>query len=303
MQTHCYPGLAEQQAAAAKTYRGKVRDLLVGNESIFMVHSDRLSAFDRAVGMVPYKGLILAAISEFWFGKVKDTLPNHFLARPHPRVIEARRLTPLKVEVVVRGHLAGSMLRAYEKGERVFCGESLPEGLHPYQELPAPIITPTSKAGVYEHDEDTTPSELIATGVVDRRQWAELAEMALALFSLGRKEFALHGWTLADTKYEFGADASGKIWLIDEIHTPDSSRLWQRTTGTRLDTVAMFDKEIIRRYLLEQGFSGHGEVPPVPPRLFVELAMRYLAVAESLTRAPLMVDDRTNNVTSALLLP
>ncbi len=293
---HAYTGLsdserAERIADGRKVYAGKVRELVGHADELLIYHTDRLSAFDRFVAMVPYKGVILADLSEYWLKAAKAVVPTHFIDRPHERVLRCKSCEPFKIEVIVRGYMAGSMARAYEKGVRDFCGVQLGEGLANFRPLPAPIITPTTKAAAYEHDEDISPKELIARGVVSAEDWQTIETMALKLFAFGQKVYGEKGWILVDTKYEFGRDKSGEICVIDEIHTPDSSRLWIRETYEsrvgRGEAPEMLDKETVRRYLLAQGFSGHGDVPQVPIENIVELAETYLTVAETL-RASLL---------------
>jgi phosphoribosylaminoimidazole-succinocarboxamide synthase len=289
---HAYRGFSEREkkqfeAKNLQVYAGKVRELIRTEQELYIYHTDRLSAFDRFVGMVPYKGSLLAEISQFWLEAVADIVPTHYLDRPHERVLRCVACTPYKVEVVVRGYMAGSMMRAYQKGIREFCGVKLPEGLEAYRPLPQAMITPTTKAAAFEHDEDATPEELVAQGVCTKQEWQQISGMALNLFRFGQEKYAEKGWILVDTKYEFGRDASGVIRVIDEIHTPDSSRLWMKSNYqsnlARGDAPEMLDKENVRRYLLEQGFSGQGTVPTVPVTRLISLAETYLKVAETLT--------------------
>ena len=292
-----YQGLTQDQINALAgrgytTYTGKVRDVVTIGDELLIVHSDRLTAFDKLIGMVPYKGTILTAISEFWLNEAKKVVPTHLLSRPHERVLRTMRAVPFKVEVIVRGYLAGSMQRAYSAGERCFCGEQLPDGLKAYDRLPQPIITPTTKAAAFEHDEDTSATALTDAGIVTKAEWAEISRLALRLFAHGQQVYARVGWLLVDTKYEFGRTADGTIKVIDEIHTPDSSRLW--TAATYAQRIAsgeapeMLDKEIVRRYLISQGFKGEGPVPVVPLATLIELAAVYLRVAETLIGHPLV---------------
>lgn len=294
---HAYQGFSDSekkefQQKNLTVYAGKVRELIRTDNELLIYHTDRLSAFDRFIGLVPYKGTILAEISQYWLEAAAEVVPTHYLSRPHERVLRCISCTPYKVEVVVRGYMAGSMMRAYQKGIREFCGVKLPEGLESYRSLPEPIITPTTKAAAFEHDEDATPEELVQQGVCTREEWVQISQMALNLFRFGQRKYAEKGWILVDTKYEFGRDGSGQIRLIDEIHTPDSSRLWVKDTYetnlARGDAPEMLDKETVRRYLLEQGFSGQGAVPKVPVNRLLTLAETYLKVAETLTGRPLM---------------
>ena len=288
---HSYGGLTDAEKAAFRAkdcvvYQGKVRELVRRGKELYIVHTDRLSAFDRHVGMVPYKGTILAAISEFWFHESAQLMATHYASTPHERVLKVESLEPVRAEVIVRAYLAGTMMRAYQKGERTFCGVHLPEGLKPFGKLPELMLTPTTKAAAYQHDENATPKELIDCGVVNHSDWKTIETMALNLFRHGQKVYAEKGWILVDTKYEFGRDRNGKIKLIDEVHTPDSSRLWvAKSYAARLaqgQEPEMFDKENVRRFLLSKGFSGEGEVPKVPAELLVDLALTYLDVAEGL---------------------
>ena len=292
LQNYAYSGLSpaeidHHQKSGYQIYKGKVRELISRKDDLFILHTDRLSAFDRYIGLVPFKGAILAKISEFWLTEAARIMPTHYISTPQERVLKVEQLTPFKVEVIVRGYMTGSMERAYLKGERVFCGERLPDGLTPSCRLPEPILTPTTKAAVFEHDENISSAELIARGVCSARAWDEIATRARQLFALGQQIYRDRGWILVDTKYEFGFTPSGEIKVIDEVHTPDSSRLWIAASYAgrveRGEPPEMLDKEIIRRYLMARGFSGEGEVPSVPAREFVSLAMVYLSVAEKLT--------------------
>jgi phosphoribosylaminoimidazole-succinocarboxamide synthase len=287
----CFSGLSEAtrtllQFRGYETYEGKVRELARKGDKLWIFHSDRLSAFDRPIGLVPYKGLILAATSRFWLEQASKIMPTHYISSPHPRVLLTKPCTPFKIEVIVRGYLAGSMMRAYAEGERNFCGETLPEDLVAHGPLTKPIITPTTKAEVYEHDVNISPAEILASNLCTDTEWETITKMSLSLFSLGQEVYARAGWILVDTKYEFGKDANGQICLIDEAHTPDSSRLWvQESYATRLSAglaPEMLDKENIRRYLLSQNFAGHGDVPKVPTSQLIQLGETYLHVAEKL---------------------
>ena len=279
--------VAAWQAQGFGVYQGKIRTVLSRDGRIQMLHSDRLTAFDRLIDYVPCKGVILSAISKYWLEEVSRQVPTHFIKELGPRALLTESLRPIKAEIVVRGYLAGALLRSYMAGERVFCGVKLPEGLAPYQRLPEPIITPTTKAAAFEHDESISSDELVKRGICTRENWEQVTEMALKVFSLGTKILAEKNWILVDTKYEFGKNQSGDIKLIDEVHTPDSSRLWHAASyQERLDqglAPEMLDKEIVRRWLLDHGFSGFGEVPAVPRSLLIELGKIYLAVAETLT--------------------
>ncbi|EJL58824.1 phosphoribosylaminoimidazolesuccinocarboxamide (SAICAR) synthase, partial [Rhizobium sp. CF122] len=212
-------------------YRGKVRenyDLPDGQRII--ISTDRLSAFDRILTCIPYKGQVLTQTARYWFEATKDICPNHVLDYPDPNVVIGKRLDILPVEVVVRGYLAGttgtSILTLYKKGEREMYGMRLPDGMRDNQKLPTPVITPTSKEFDGGHDEPLTPAEIVERGLLTKEQWETLSRYALALFARGQDLAAKRGLILVDTKYEFGTDENGNIILADEIHTPDSSRYW-----------------------------------------------------------------------------
>lgn len=295
----CYKGFSPEikeqlEGDGFVPYQGKVRELVRSGEDLWIYHTDRLTAFDRYIGLVPFKGAILARLSEFWLKEASQLMPVHFKCLPHGRVICGEAMEPVKVEVIVRGYMAGSMARAYSKGVRQICGVSLPEGLEEFRPLPSPIITPTTKAEAFEHDEDITAEELVAKGVCTDSEWKQISKMALELFAHGEKIYGKKGWLLADTKYEFGRSRDGAIKVIDEIHTPDSSRLWRASSyEERLsngEAPEMLDKEVVRRYLLSKGFSGEGDVPVVPNDVLVELAGVYLEVAECLLDGAIELD-------------
>jgi len=264
--------------------RGKVRDLyrLSTGGALLMVATDRVSAFDRVLGTVPFKGELLTGLAHVWFTRTQDVCRNHVLDRPDPAAMVVRDLMPLPVEVVVRGHLTGSLWRDYEAGRDPYA-LALPRGLSKDASFDRPLVTPTTKAAPGAHDEPISEAELVARGHVDRRTWAEVREKALAMFAAGQAWAAQRGLVLVDTKYEFGLDAAGGVWLVDEVHTPDSSRYWHRTAA---GTVAL-DKEFLRAWLMAQGFRGDGTPPPVPDAVRVDLAARYVELFTLLEgRAP-----------------
>jgi len=288
----------------ATIYRGKVRDVIFCGDRAFLVQTDRLSAFDRAIGVAPLRGCILASLSNFWFKELSHVIRTAPCEQIHSRILQTANLQPVRAEIVVRGYLAGSMTRAYLSGERNFCGHRLPEGLQASGQLPKAIITPTSKAAAYQHDEPTTAKELVEQGVVTDAEWQEIESMALAAFALGTKICAEAGLILVDTKYEFGRDRDGKIALIDEAHTPDSSRFWRLSSYEdrlqKSQDPEMFDKENVRKWLLNHGFSGHGDVPHVPASIFADLSLTYLAVAEMIIKHPLSIVENESSVEDVL---
>ncbi len=272
-----FPGLAGDERFATENkraflYSGKVRQLIQAPlaSQVDLIHSDRLTAFDREIAMVPTKGILLTQINAWWMQKIKDEnlLPSAFESSPHPRVIRARKCLPLKIEVVVRGFLAGSLLRQYQNGERNLYDIKLPDGLMPGSAFKHPIITPTTKEAAFEHDQPTTPRELILKGIIDRTLWDKVQEYSLLLFNFGQRILSERGLAMIDTKYEFGIlEGTDTLALIDEIHTPDSSRfcVLPRSKNGSMPLNNHRDKEVIRQWLARNNFTGEGS-PPKPDR-------------------------------------
>jgi phosphoribosylaminoimidazole-succinocarboxamide synthase len=276
--------------------QGKVRDLFsLPDGRRLLVATDRLSAFDRVLTAVPFKGQVLNELSAFWFERTADISPNHLLAVPDPNVSLVRECQPLPVEVIVRGYITGvtqtSLWTLYAAGERHVYGYTLPEGLHKNDPLPAPLITPTTKAGPGQHDERLTCAEVVERGFVDANTWEAVQVAALAIFRRGQEIAQSAGFLLVDTKYEFGRAPDGTVMLIDEVHTPDSSRFWTEEGFTHAQGVGgepeQWDKEFLRLWYVEQGYRGDGEPPQLPEEVIVETARRYIALFEGLTGQPL----------------
>ena len=275
-----------------KPYFGKVRDcydLPDGNR--ILISSDRISAFDRILAAIPYKGQVLTQTARFWFDQTADIVPNHVVAYPDPNVVIGKRVDILPVEIVVRGYLAGttstSVLTQYKKGVRQMYGHSLPDGMRDNQELPAAIITPTSKAFDGGHDEPLTPAEIVEQGLLTQAQWDEVSGYALALFARGQKMAAERGLILVDTKYEFGLDSEGRIVIADEIHTPDSSRYWLADgyqaafeTGARPPS---FDKDVIRSWVVARCDPYKDQIPEIPADMIAQTAAVYIDAFEAIT--------------------
>ncbi|WP_340643700.1 phosphoribosylaminoimidazolesuccinocarboxamide synthase [Phenylobacterium sp.] len=273
-------------------YRGKVRDTYdLGDGRMVIVSSDRLSAFDSILAVIPYKGQVLTQTARFWFDATADICPNHVLAYPDPNVVVGTRLDILPVEIVVRGYLAGttgtSILTLYKKGQREMYGHRLPDGLADNQKLPTPIITPTSKANDGEHDAPLTPAQIVEQGLLSALQWEVLSKYALALFARGQEMAASRGLILVDTKYEFGVDTNGQIILADEIHTPDSSRYWFAKTyaerfekGERPDS---FDKDFVRSWVAARCDPYTDPIPEIPAEMIDETARVYIQAFETIT--------------------
>ncbi len=271
--------------------RGKVRDIYHRGDQLVLVTTDRLSAFDHILGLVPYKGQVLNQLSAFWFAATQEIVANHLIALPDPNVTVARACTPLPVEVVVRGYITGVTQTAlwyrYSQGERTIYGIDFPDGLRKNDELPAPIITPTTKARDGAHDERITGAEIVAQGLMSQARWDEVCAAAVAVFRRGQAIARRAGLILVDTKYEFGIDAQGALTLIDEVHTPDSSRFWLAASYASRHAAGAepenFDKEFVRLYYAAQGYRGDGEPFPLPADLAVQAAERYIRTYEMLT--------------------
>jgi phosphoribosylaminoimidazole-succinocarboxamide synthase len=288
--------------ALGPRHGGKVRDwydLPDGRRALIV--TDRISAFDRILGAIPYKGQVLNQLAAFWFGHTLDIVPNHLLRMPDPNVTLVKVCKPWPVEIVVRGYITGvtstSLWTLYEKGERNMYGIQMSEGLRKNDKLPAPIITPTTKAEHGAHDERITRDEIVARGLVPADVYAQIERAALALFQRGSEICAKGGLTLVDTKYEFG-DYDGELTLIDEIHTPDSSRFWLDSSsreGARAQSdeslgalaplreikePVNFDKEFIRLWYAARGYKGEGEPPAMSDELIAQASARYIAAYE-----------------------
>ncbi|MBK7893665.1 MAG: phosphoribosylaminoimidazolesuccinocarboxamide synthase [Anaerolineaceae bacterium] len=274
-------------------YEGKVRDVYGQNGRRILITTDRVSAFDRVLGLIPYKGQVLNQLSAWWFAQTADLARNHVISVPDPNVTIAHEAQPLPVEVVVRGYITGvtktSLWYLYEQGERRPYGIQLPDGLHKNDPLPEPIITPTTKAAQGGHDERLTEAEILEQGLVGAELWEEVRETAVSLFKRGQAVAAQAGLVLVDTKYEMGL-VNGRLTLIDEIHTPDSSRYWLADQPAVASVPAAppaepenYDKEFMRQWYAAQGYRGDGTPPTMPPDFIAQIAARYLTTFEKLT--------------------
>lgn len=279
-------------------YFGKVRDCYdlpadadypLGRR--ILISSDRISAFDRILAAIPFKGQVLTQVARWWFDRTGDICANHVIAYPDPNVVIGQRVTILPVEIVVRGYLAGStstsILTQYKAGQRAMYGHVLPEGLKDNAVLPSAIITPTSKAFDGGHDEPLTAQEIMAQGLLTAAQWDEVSAKALALFARGQALAAERGLILVDTKYEFGTDADGRILIADEIHTPDSSRYWIASgyeaalaTGGRPPS---FDKDVIRSWVVARCDPYKDAIPPIPAEMIEATSQVYIQAFEAIT--------------------
>ena len=273
-------------------YSGKVRDNYdLPDGRRILIATDRLSAFDRILCAIPFKGQVLTQTARFWFEATADICPNHVLSYPDPNVVIGRRLDILPVEIVVRDYLAGttgtSVLTMYKAGQREMYGLRLPDGLRDNQHLPAPILTPTSKAFDGGHDAPLSPAEIRERGLLTAAQWDEVSAHALALFARGQAMAAERGLILVDTKYEFGTDRAGRIVLADEIHTPDSSRYWRAATydarfaaGERPES---FDKDFVRSWVAARCDPYRDPIPTIPDSLIIATSAVYIEAFETIT--------------------
>ena len=273
-------------------YEGKVRDNYSTRDGRrYIVVTDRISAFDRVLGTIPYKGQLLTKMAAFWFDKTKHLARNHMLSVPDPNVMECIECRPLPVEMVVRAYITGvtstSVWTHYRDGKREFCGHTLPDGLKKNDKLPHPILTPSTKAEKGGHDISASRAEILAITKMPDEQFDAAAQIAMSLFEAGRAHAAARGLILVDTKYEFGISPDGAVMVIDEIHTPDSSRYWftesYRERHARGEEPESFDKEYLRRWLAGEGYVGEGPVPKIPDEIRVEAARRYVEAYERIT--------------------
>ena len=275
-----------------KHYRGKVRDNYdLPDGRRILISTDRISAFDRALAAIPGKGQVLTQTARFWFEATGDICPNHVLAYPDPNVVIGQLLTILPVEIVVRGYLAGttgtSILPMYKAGARTMYGVTLPDGLRDNEKLAQPIITPTSKEFDGGHDAPLTAAEIVERGLLTAAQWETVSGYALALVARGQAMAAERGLILVDTKYEFGTDASGRIVLADEIHTPDSSRYWMADSyparfaaGEKPDS---FDKDFVRNWVAARCDPYKDPIPEIPAEMIVATSAVYIRAFEMIT--------------------
>lgn len=271
--------------------KGKVRDSYVDGEVRTIVTTDRQSAFDRILGTIPFKGQALNAIANFWFGATADIVPNHLLEVPDPNVIRARECELVALEFVVRAYITGvtktSLWFNYDSGQREIAGNTLPDGLRKNERLPQPILTPTTK--LEEHDRNISRADAIDEGLISASLFDRAAQVSFDLFARGTAVAAERGLILVDTKYEFGL-LGDDLFLIDEVHTPDSSRYWYADSYEELferdkDQRAL-DKEPLREWFVKRGFRGDGVPPALPDDVRMATAARYIALAEEITQRP-----------------
>jgi phosphoribosylaminoimidazole-succinocarboxamide synthase len=272
-------------------HQGKVRDFykLPGNRRL-LITTDRQSAFDRILGLVPFKGQVLTQLSQFWFEQTADIVPNHMLAVPDPNVMLAKEAQMFPVEIVVRGYLTGvtdtSIWTMYKNGSRSMYGYDFPNGMHKNQQLPRPIITPTTHAEAGAHDRPLSRQEIIELGLVSEELYSQIERYALALFARGEEICRRAGLILVDTKYEFG-QINGKIHIADEVHTPDSSRFWLANSYQKRvahsEEPENFDKELLRLWMRGKGYGGEGTPPTLDEEITVKMSQRYIGCYERIT--------------------
>lgn len=272
-------------------YHGKVRDVYNLGDRLVMVATDRISAFDVILPEgIPFKGQVLNQIAAQFLDATNDICPNWKLATPDPMVTVGLMCEGFPVEMIVRGYLCGSAWRAYKSGVREICGVKLPEGMRENQKFPTPIITPTTKAEYGEHDEDISKEEILAKGLATPEEYATLEKYALALFARGTEIAAKRGLILVDTKYEFGK-YNGEVYLMDEIHTPDSSRYFYadgyEERFEKGEAQKQLSKEFVREWLLNNGFQVHGDndqkIPEMTPEVVKSISERYIELYEHIT--------------------
>ncbi len=279
---------------------GKVRDIYIAPDKITLVSTDRHSSFDRIIAHIPFKGAVLNQISAFWFENTKDIIQNHVVSIPDPNVLVAKKCTVIPIECIVRGYITGStntsLWTLYKDGQRDFGNFVLPDGLKKNQKMDEPVFTPTTKSD--EHDRPITPSEIVSEGILTKEMTDELERVAKAVFKRGQDIALSKGLILVDTKYEFGMDENGKLTLIDEVHTPDSSRYWKATTyQERIDKgeePEYFDKEFLRLWFKDNCDPYNDAVlPDAPADMVAELSRRYIEIYETITGLPFNHDFNT----------
>ena len=266
-------------------YNGKVRDNYFFKDKVLMITSDRVSAFDHVLGTIPFKGQILTEIADFWFNKTKDIVPNHIISQPDPQVLIAKKAKTLPVEVIVRQYITGSLWREYSEGINGQYGFMIPDNLIKNQKFSTPILTPSTKAEYGLHDEPISREKIISS-LVDEKIYKKAEDYAMQLFEAGQKWASQRGLILVDTKYEFGI-YNDELIVIDEIHTPDSSRYWikdeyENRFENKLDQ-KMLDKENIRKWLIDRGFKGEGIPPKLTDDIRIYLSEKYIELYKHLT--------------------
>ncbi len=277
-------------AFLGERHQGKVRDFYSYNGQRVTITTDRLSAFDQVLGVVPFKGSVLNELAAWWFHHTRHIIPNHMISTPDPNVLISDDCQAVPVEIIVRGYMSGStktsIWSSYSQGERLIYGIEFPEGMVKNQKLVVPVITPTTHAAAGSHDERLTRQQILEQHIVPKAVYEEMERVSIELFKAGQEEALKRGLILVDTKYEFGV-LDGKLMLIDEIHTPDSSRFWKADSyDERLNAgeePENFDKEFLRLWYADKGYTGEGVPPRMDDELTVQVAQRYITLYEMLT--------------------
>lgn len=300
--------LTETNFSFGKKYQGKVRDTYDLGDKLILVTTDRQSAFDRLLASVPYKGQVLNLTSAWWFEQTAHIVPNHLLAVPDPNVTIAKKCRVFPIEFVVRGYITGTTSTAlwtqYQKGVRDYCGIHFPEGLRKNQRLEKPVLTPTTKDK--DHDRPISPKEIVSEGWMTQEEWDEASAAALKLFHYGMEVAEKHGLILVDTKYEFGRDADGRIVIVDEMHTPDSSRYWLANSyderlaqGKEPENI---DKEFLRLWFVDHCDPYNDKVlPTAPSELIVTLASRYIQLYEMITGKKFAITQQAGSIEQRIM--
>jgi phosphoribosylaminoimidazole-succinocarboxamide synthase len=303
--SHCLTSTSLEQITC---FKGKVRDRYDLGKTFALITTDRQSAFDRILATIPFKGQVLNQTGAWWFNKTKDIIPNHVIDFPDPNITIAKKCKPFPIEFVVRGFVTGSsstsLWTIYDKGDREYCGIQFPDGMVKNQKLPKPVITPTTKEE--EHDRAISPDEIIAEGWMEKDHWEYASKKAIDLFVRGQELSSKHGLILVDTKYEMGLDENGEITLIDEIHTPDSSRYWiEESFQERLEQQK--EPENIDKEFLRLWFKAHCDpysdkiLPEAPKELVAELSARYIHLYETITGENFSFPDLTQTMNERIL--
>lgn len=281
----CLGEITPPKGESTRVRRGKVRDILDLGDELLIVTTDRISAFDKILTTIPCKGEVLNTISTFWFSKTKDVIANHILEEVSVRTVRVVKCAVVPIEVVVRGYLTGSAWRDYSRGAEV-SGIRLPPGLRFNHRFETPLLTPSTKEEKGLHDRPISPARIVSSGLVPQKLWQQIEEVSLQLFRCGTRIAAESGLILVDTKYEFGL-RDGKLHLIDEVHTPDSSRFWYADSYeelfSRAEKQRELDKEYLRQWLLSRGWKGDGDPPDIPEDVRVETAWRYITAWQTIT--------------------
>ena len=278
-------------------YTGKVRDVYTQKDKVILISTDRYSAFDRNLALIPCKGQVLTQVSRFWFEDTVDIVKNHVLDFPDSNVVIGKKCKVIPIEMVARGYITGvtdtALWTLYQKGQRDFGDFVLPDGMKKNQKLDNPVLTPTTKAE--DHDRPLTTEDVLKEKIVPKELWEKMKDTTLKLFKRGQEIALQHGLILVDTKYEFGLDENGELTLVDEIHTPDSSRYWQANSYEKRISQGLepenFDKEFLRLWFKEHCDPYKDKVlPPAPPEMIAELSRRYVQICEQITGVPFVVE-------------